>query len=294
VPRPGALRQTTTVRPLEGQAALVTGGGGGIGSAGAAALARDGAAVVLMGRTEATLLAAADRIRAEVDGADVHHVVGDALDAAALDDALTTAGGRAERLAAVVSVVGGGTIAPLLAFDAAAFSRELERNVVSAFLAVRHGAATMAPTGGGSIVCISSVAARIPYPNMTPYGAAKAAVDLLVRGAALELAPLGVRVNAIRAGLIRSDATRDHLRDNASVIEALPDRRPLGRAGEPVDVAAAVRLLAGPEGSWITGQSFAVDGGKELVDAPPYLGAVARRRLGDVVGDAAEAGQITG
>ena len=123
---------------------------------------------------------------------------------------------------------------------------------------------------------------------MTPYGAAKQAVEGLVRGAALELAPLRIRVNAVRAGLIRSDATGTHLRDNADVIVS---DRPLARVGEPVDIAEAVRFLAGPESNWVTGQSFAVDGGTELTKAPRYLEAVTRRRVGDAVVDAAQRGE---
>jgi NAD(P)-dependent dehydrogenase (short-subunit alcohol dehydrogenase family) len=280
------------VTALRGVAALITGGGGGIGRACAEAFARDGAAVMLMGRTEATLAAARDRITDAVAAtARVEYTVGDALSEASLDTAMNDAAALGERLAIAVSVVGGGTMRPLLAFDSNLFTAELQRNVVSAFLVIRRATPLLAAGGGGSIVCISSVTARLAYPFMTPYTAAKHAVDGLVRGAALELAPLQIRVNAVRAGLIRSDATRTHLRDNADVVRTHTDR-PLGRAGEPTDVAAAVRYLAGPESAWVTGQSFAVDGGTELTKAPPYLEAVTRRRVGDAIVDAALQGSV--
>ena len=274
---------------LRGQAAVITGGGGGIGSACALRLARDGAAVVLVGRTAATLDAARAHIMEEVPDARVVCFVGDALD----EDALATAFDRtrelAERTTIAIAVVGGGVMKPLIAFTVDEFDDQLRRNTVSAFTVIRQATPHLTIAGGGSIVCISSVAGRLPYPYMTPYSAAKHAVEGLVQGAALELAPLKVRVNAVRAGLIRSDATRTHLRDNADVIVS---DRPLTRAGEPVDMAEAVRYLAGPESSWVTGQSFAVDGGTELTKAPRYLEAVTRRRVGDAVVDAALRGNV--
>lgn len=274
---------------LRDQAALITGGGGGIGSACALRLARDGAAVVLVGRTAATLDAARTRILEEVPDARVVCFVGDALDEEALAAAFDRTRELAERTTIAIAVVGGGVMKPLIAFTVDEFDDQLRRNTVSAFTLIRQATPHLVAAGGGSIVCISSVAGHLPYPYMTPYGAAKHAVEGLVQGAALELAPLKVRVNAVRAGLIRSDATRTHLRDNADVIVS---DRPLTRAGEPVDMAEAVRYLAGPESSWVTGQSFAVDGGTELTKAPRYLEAVTRRRVGDAMVDAALRGNV--
>src|SRR5882724_840899 len=110
--------RAVTEKPLAGQAALVTGGGGGIGSASARWLARDGAAVVIMGRTESTLLDARREILAGA-GADaiVEPFVGDALDQSDVNDALRTAASLADRLAIAVSVIGGGTMKPLLMFE---------------------------------------------------------------------------------------------------------------------------------------------------------------------------------
>ena len=272
---------------LRDQAALITGGGGGIGSACAQRLALDGAAVLLMGRTAETLVAAQQRIVAAVPDARVDCFVGDALDETTLAAALDATTSLAKRVTIAVAVVGGGMMKPLLAFEVDEFVEQLRRNTVSAFSVIRQATPHLTTAGGGSIVCISSVAARLPYPFMTPYSAAKHAVEGLVRGAALELAPLRIRVNAVRAGLIRSDATGTHLRENADVIVS---DRPLTRVGEPIDVAQAVRYLAGPESEWVTGQSFAVDGGTELTKAPSYLEAVTRRRVGDAVVDAAMGG----
>jgi NAD(P)-dependent dehydrogenase (short-subunit alcohol dehydrogenase family) len=282
----------TAPKPLAGQAALVTGGGGGIGGASAAWLARDGAAVVIMGRTEATLVESEAKIRAFAgDDAVVEHVVGDALDEAVIARAMATAAGVADRLGIAVSVIGGGTMKPLVMFDGPEVLEELNRNIVSAFLVIRHATPHMAKQGGGSIVCISSDAATIPWPFLTIYNTSKSGVEGLVRGAALELAPLNIRVNAVRPGLVKTDATKDGLFKNEPVIAQFLEQKPLGRTGVPDDIAAGVRFLAGPESSWVTGQSIGIEGGAELARAP-YLESLVRSRFGDDAIDAALAGTI--
>jgi NAD(P)-dependent dehydrogenase (short-subunit alcohol dehydrogenase family) len=281
-----------TEKPLAGMSALVTGGGGGIGGASAAWLARDGAAVMIMGRTEATLVKARDEILASAGtGATVEYTVGDALDEKALELAFVATAGLADRLGIAVSVVGGGTMKPLLMFDGDEVLEEMRRNIVSAFLVIRHATPHMTKGGGGSIVCISSDAAKIPWPFLTTYNTSKSGVEGLVRGAALELAPLHVRVNAVRPGLVKTEATKDGLFKNESVMTQFVAEKPLGRTGVPDDIAAGVRYLAGPESSWVTGQSFGIEGGNELTRAP-YLEALVRKRFGDAAIDAALSGQI--
>jgi NAD(P)-dependent dehydrogenase (short-subunit alcohol dehydrogenase family) len=283
---------TLDVKPLAGQAALITGGGGGIGGASAAWLARDGAAVVIMGRTESTLAATREQILEFAgDGARAEYFVGDALDESAVRDAMAHAAGIADRLGIAVSVIGGGTMQPLLMFDGPDVMADLERNIVSAFLVIRNATPLMAKAGGGSIVCISSDAATIPWPFLAIYNTSKAAVEGLVRGAALELAPLGIRVNAVRPGLVRTDTTKDGLFANEAVMAQFLEQKPLGRTGVPDDIAAGVRYLAGPESSWVTGQSLGIEGGNELTRAP-YLESLVRSRFGDAAIDAALSGSI--
>jgi NAD(P)-dependent dehydrogenase (short-subunit alcohol dehydrogenase family) len=279
-------------QPLAGQAALITGGGGGIGGATAAWLARDGAAVVIMGRTESTLEATKKEIR-EFAGPDarVDSFVGDALDESALRDAMSTAEGMADRFGIAVSVIGGGTMKPLLMFDGAEVLDDLNRNIVSAFLVIRNATPFMAKGGGGSIVCISSDAATIPWPFLAIYNTSKSGVEGLVRGAALELAPLNIRVNAVRPGLVKTEATKDGLFKNEPVMAQFLEQKPLGRTGVPDDIAGGVRYLAGPESSWVTGQSIGIEGGNELTRAP-YLESLVRSRFGDDAIDAALAGTI--
>jgi len=273
---------------LTGKFALVTGGAGGIGSACAEALARDGATVTLMGRTEASLREAAQRIAEAVAPERVRYHVGDArteTDVAAAVEAASDAG----RLDVCVTTVGGGLIAPLLLFDADTFTNELSRNTTSAFIAIKHSVPNMRASGG-AIVCVSSDASRLSWPLMAGYCAGKAGLDALVRVAADELGDLGIRVNAVRPGLTRTRSNNSSLLfSDEELISEFRRQKPLGRTGTPEDVAAGVRYLAGPEASWVTGHSLAIEGGNELRRAPS-LEKVARLRYGDEAVDAAMRG----
>jgi NAD(P)-dependent dehydrogenase (short-subunit alcohol dehydrogenase family) len=280
-----------SARPLAGQAAFVTGGGGGIGAASAAWLARDGAAVVIMGRTEETLVKARTAILDTAGpNSKVEYVVGDALDPNSVKAGLAAAESLADRVGIAVSVVGGGQMKPLLMFDDASVLAELHKNIVSAFLVIRNATPLMAKRGGGSIVLISSDAAKIPWPFLTIYNTSKSGVEGLVRCAAVELAPLKIRVNAVRPGLVRTEASTN-LFANTEVMAQFLAEKPLGRTGVPDDIAAGVRFLAGPESSWVTGQSIGIEGGAELGKAP-YLESLIRKRFGDTAIDDALAGRI--
>ena len=135
--------------------------------------------------------------------------------------------------------------------------------------------------GGGSIICISSDAAKLPWPFLTITNTSKAGVEGLVRGSALELAPLKIRVNAIRPGLLRTATNEVWLFEkNAPVIDQFIAEMPLGRTGVPDDVGTGVRYLAGPESAWVTGQSIGIEGGDELTKAP-YLESFMRKRFAD-------------
>jgi NAD(P)-dependent dehydrogenase (short-subunit alcohol dehydrogenase family) len=278
--------------PLAGKCALITGGAGGLGKAAAAWLVRDGATVVLMGRTEATLRAATAELGPLAkDGAQAHIFTGDATVPADVEAAVAMAVETAGRLDVCVTTVGGGRNAPLLVFDEKMFLDDLNRNLVSAFLAVKYSAAAMAQTGGGSIVCISSDAAKLSWPFLVSYCSAKAGLEAMVRVAADELGHLGVRVNAVRPGLTRTARTEQGLLFRDEVLPLFIEQKALHRTGVPDDIAAAIRYLAGPESSWVTGQSFAIDGGHELRRAT-NLEFVARSVWGDEVVDEALAGRI--
>ena len=275
---------------LSGQAAFITGGGGGIGSGSATWLARDGAAVTIMGRTESTLVEAKKQIEQDAPGAQVTYVIGDASDAESVKAGLDEAA-KHGRLSMAVSVVGGGTMKPLLMFEPDEVMADLNRNILTAFLVIKYATPHMAKGGGGSIVLISSDVARIAWPFLSIYNTSKFGVEGLMKGAALELARHNVRVNAVRPGLVKTNTTKDGLFANDAIIKQFIEEKPLGRTGVPDDIAAGVRYLAGPESSWVTGQSIGIEGGNELTKAP-YLESLVRKRWGDDAIDKVLAGQI--
>ena len=256
-----------TGAPLSGKTAFVTGGSGGIGSACAEALARDGAAVLLMGRRPDALEATRQEILARCPEATVATHSGDARQEAPLRAALDAAWALQDRLDIVIPTVGGGEIRPILMHDADTFLEDLSLNIVSAFLAVRYAAPLLARSGGGTIVCISSDSAKLVFPWIPAYCTAKAGLEAFVRCAAEELSHQKIRVNAVRPGLTRADSTAA-LFAEPEIHRRFAEQKPLGRLGEPEDIAAGVRYLAGPESSWVTGQSFAIEGGNELRRAP--------------------------
>ena len=248
---------------FDGKAALVTGGGSGIGLACARRLAADGATVTICGRTEARLAEAA----ASIDGS-CRYVVADVTVEADVQRAVAEAAADTDGLVAVVANAGAtAAIGPLPLVDVHAFEGDLRLNVTGTFLTIKHAAPFLARSGGGSIVAISSIAGCLTHPLMSSYSASKAALEMLVRNAADELGRYGIRVNAVRPGLVPTDASDPLASDETTRLDYLA-QMPLGRLGTVADVAEAVRFLAGPEASWITGQCLSVDGGHSLRRGP--------------------------
>lgn len=268
--------------PLAGKTALIIGGAGGIGSAGARALVADGASVAIMSRSRDRIASFASELRESAPaGAQVNWVVGDSL----VEDDVAAGVEKASDdgiLDIMVSTVGRGRTIPLLLDDAKSFTDGLEWNITSAFVAIKSCIPAMSRGGGGSMVFTSSVIAEQTFPNMAGYCAGKAGLEALVRTAADELGHLGIRVNCIRPGLVQSPdnevvaANFSGDREAAFLAET-----PLGRSGVPGDIAGAIRYLAGPESGWATGTHITVDGGGHLRRAPNV-----EQRLRDELGDA--------
>jgi NAD(P)-dependent dehydrogenase (short-subunit alcohol dehydrogenase family) len=261
----------TSEAALMGKTALVTGGAGGIGSACARSLLRDGAAIMLMGRSVEALERAQADLIAGNPGGHVEICAGDGRREVDVIAALNAAHAMQARLDIVVTTVGyGRTLKSLRKLTVAEFRDSLDYNLVSVFIAVRHAIPLM--TDGGSIVCISS-SAPISIPLLqTPYSTAKGGLETFVRSAAKELARARIRVNAVRPGLTHSGGGAELILANEKLRERTLAMIPFNRAGEPDEVAAAVRYLAGPESGYTTGQSFAVDGGLELGSSNPGRG----------------------
>jgi NAD(P)-dependent dehydrogenase (short-subunit alcohol dehydrogenase family) len=270
--------QASTGKVLSGKTALVTGGGGALGGASALNLLRDGAAVVLVGRTLASLETAKQRLLKEQPDARIELKAADATNTEQMQAAFQAAYDIQGRLDMVVSIVGrGGGFIPILLHDANSFRSIIEINTVSTFIAVRYSAPLM--KNGGAIVCISSTVAKIPFPYMSAYTAGKFAVEGFVKCAADELAAAGIRVNCVRPGLTPAGGTKALFEDKET-LAMFQAETPLvasrGGFGAPDDIGRAVRWLCGPESSWVTGQSFAVDGGHELRRYPDISHLVAR------------------
>lgn len=264
-------------RALENQTAFITAGAAAISVAAARLLVRDGARVLLMGRRLQALQEARAEILADYPDAEIALHSGDGCLEADVRAGVQKAHALANRLDIVVSAVGGSGFKPLLMLETEELLNDLSLNIVSAFLATKHAAPLM--PRGGSIVCVSSIAAKLPFRYLASYNTAKAGLEGFVRVAADELGERGVRVNAVRPGMTRSAGTRSMFADD-EVISQITHECPLGRLGEPEDIAPAIRFLAGPESSWMTGQSFAIDGGNEL-RRNPDLSALVKKIYGE-------------
>lgn len=248
---------------LAGMSALITGGAGGIGSGCAEALLRDGCSITLMGRRREALEQTRDRLLPHArGGAKIALYAGDAMKADDVKQAIALTTEFNGTINICVATVGDASLTPLLLQDEQRVMQEIAGNVQPTFLVIRHCTPIMAKNGGGSIVCISSEAAFRPAHWTSIYTAAKSALEGLVKAAANELGRHKIRVNAVRPGPTRADSTAEMFNQRNIVEHYL--RRPLGRLGEPADIAAGVRYLAGPESSWVTGESISINGGGNL------------------------------
>ena len=178
-------------------------------------------------------------------------------------------------------------------FDAEELAADLQRNIIPGVPRHQARRPLMTKGGGGSIVCISSDAAKIPWPFLATYNTSKGGRGRSGQGRRLELAHLKIRVNAVRPGLVQTEATKTGSVRQRGGDGGVPGRKTPAPHGIPDDIGAAVRYLAGPESSWVTGQSLGVEGGNELTRAP-YLEFLVRKRFGDEAISAALAGQIPG
>ena len=249
-------------QPLAGKTAFITGGSGSIGSATAKLLAADGAAVLIISRREEALAKVKADIVKDIPDAKIEIHAGDATKVDDVRAGLDKAYAMQGRLDIVVPLVGGGPFKPFLMLDAETVRETLDFCITSAFIAMRYGAPMMKE--GGSIVCISSNVGKMPFRYLSAYHAGKSGLEGLVRAAAEELGSANIRVNAVRPGLTRTDAS-GMMFEEETYLNRYTEQTPLGKCGgEPEDIAKAVRFLAGPDSAWITGQSFAIDGGHEL------------------------------
>ncbi len=256
---------------IEGYSILVTGGGSGIGEASARQLVADGAHVTICGRTEQKLEAAADRLRRAASGdASVSAIVADVTDEDAVATAVAAATSITGRLDGLFACAGGSSgIGPLAAADVDVMRSTMELNYIGTFLCLKHASTQMARQGGGSIVGCSSHAGHDSFRCLGAYGGAKAGLDHLCRVAADEMGQFAVRVNTVQPGIVATELMTA-ITDGGALLDDYLTQIPLGRIGQPEEIASMVRFLIGPESAWITGQNFAVDGGQNLRRGADY------------------------
>jgi NAD(P)-dependent dehydrogenase (short-subunit alcohol dehydrogenase family) len=174
------------------------------------------------------------------------------------------------RLDVLVADAGVGTFEPFLEHGDESFSRTLAINLTGVFLCIREAGAVMKEAGGAIVVTGSTNASWIES-NLAAYNASKGGVVALMKSAAIDLAPFGIRVNSVAPGLIRTRLTR-HITDEAGNAAAYLRNIPLGRFGDPADVARAICFLASDDAAWITGHDLTVDGGQTIGTPLPLPG----------------------
>lgn len=245
---------------LEGKVALVTGAGKNIGRAIALRLARDGAAVVVNGRSDRAAVEAVAGEIAAMGGRAIAHLA-DVSDEAAVAGMMGAAAAAFGGVDIAVSNAGLRRQTPLLSMSLAEWREIMSVALDGAFLLARAVAPQMIARGGGAIIGLSGISTHLGTPNRAHVSASKAGLEGLMRALAVELAPHGIRCNSVAPGAI------DTVRGAAA--GPTPGRIgtdgiPLGRKGSVEEIAEAVRLLAGPEGGYITGQTLHVNGGAFL------------------------------
>ena len=237
---------------------LIFGAAGGIGSALCRLVAKTGGSLHIAGRSESTLLDLKGALHQEGLPVDCTIHTADATKADEVLSVFENAGGSGGPVTSAVMCVGSIVLKPAHMTSAIEFDSVLQQNLVTAFNLVRGAGKFM--TQGGSVVLISSCAAQMGLPNHEAIAAAKAGVEGLARAAAATYAPRKLRFNVVAPGLTRTPLSK-RITSNPQGEAASVALHPLGRLGEPSDVAQVVAFLLSSETGWITGQCYGVDGG---------------------------------
>jgi NAD(P)-dependent dehydrogenase (short-subunit alcohol dehydrogenase family) len=248
------------MKRFNGKVAIVTGAGNGIGYAIAKAFADEEAHVVIADINEAAGEKAAKEIT-EAGGRAIS-IATDVSDEAQIQVMIEKTLGQLGHIDILVNNAGITVHKRLIELDREAWDRQLGVQLTGPFLATKHVARQMIQQGiGGKIVNITSVAGQMGRVKQASYCAVKGGLIMLTKVAAMELAEHGINVNAVAPGLIDVPAQRDEDTLSQAYKDSYLKQLPLGRIGEPRDIANMVLFLASPEAEWITGQNYIVDGG---------------------------------
>ena len=249
------------------QHVIVTGASSGIGRAAAQRFARAGASVLVVGRNEAALAEVAAAV--EREGGRGAALVADVTAAEAprrIVEAALEHFGRLTALVNAAGIIGSGSVETTTDEQ---WDVMMDINVRAPFRLMRAAAPALAESKG-AVVNVSSVTGLRSFPGLIGYCVSKSGVDQLTRCAALELAPKGVRVNAVNPGVVISNLHRRGGMNEeryAAFLEHSKETHPLGRPGDPAEIADLIYFLASPQAGWITGETIAIDGGRHLTCA---------------------------
>lgn len=243
---------------LEGKKAIITGGTRGIGYAIACRFIEEGATVTVFGSRQETADAAVEKLTAVYPDAKVWGRSCDLTSLEAVTEAFTQAAADMGGLDTVVNNAGISQRSPLLDYTAEEFAKVMDLNVVAVFNGHQAAAKIMTEAGhGGTITTTSSMVAKYGQPSGVGYPTSKFAVNGMVQSLSRELAPMGIRVNAVAPGVTKTDMVANLPEE---VIKPIIATIPLGRMGEPEDVANAFVFLASDMSSYVTGAILPVDG----------------------------------
>ncbi|WP_426399213.1 SDR family NAD(P)-dependent oxidoreductase [Ralstonia sp. R-29] len=251
--------QSNTPARLAGRNAIVTGGSRGIGAAVARRLAADGARVAVVyrsNRDEADAVVSAIRTSG-TSGAEAIAVQADVADATSVNAMVSTVREAFGTIDIVINNAGILEGQPVGSIDAASFDAQFRTNALSVIL-VTQAVLPHVPARGGHIVNVSSSLVYRPRAGLSVYAASKAAVGALTHAFAIELGPRNITVNAVAPALTRTDMTAP-IPDEVKA--RMRETTPLGRLGEPEDIADAIAFLASDDARWITGRTLMTDGG---------------------------------
>jgi gluconate 5-dehydrogenase len=249
---------------LSGRTALVTGSSRGIGAAIADGLARAGAAVILNGRDEPRLAQALESARRHLPGTTWSACAFDVTDEAAIEDAVARRESVSGPIDILVNNAGMQVRTPLTEISQENWRSVIETNLTSAFLVGRSVARRMLPRGRGKIINVCSVQSELARPGIAAYTAAKGGLRNLTRAMAAEWSGVGIQVNGLAPGYIRTEMTRS-LAADPEFDTWVRNRTPARRWGNPEDLAGPAVWLASPASDFVTGQVIYVDGGMTSV-----------------------------